>query len=61
MPRIIVIVSPDGTTTMKVEGVSGPACLQATKKLEQALGTVKARRPTDEYRETDDQRERVTT
>lgn len=48
MVRVLVVVAPDGTTVMKVEGVSGPACLATTKKLEEALGTVKDRKATAE-------------
>ena len=58
-PRVIVVVAPDGKVTMKVEGVSGPACLAATKHLEDSLGRVTNRRPTSEYGETEDQKEKV--
>ncbi len=49
MARVLVVVKPDGTTEMKVEGISGPACLKATKELEDALGKVAQRVKTAEF------------
>ncbi len=41
MPRIIeVIVSPQGETTVQTKAYAGSDCLQASKFLEQALGSV---------------------
>lgn len=48
MPRVLIVVKPDGTALMKVEGVSGPACLATTKKLEESLGLVTNRKKTPE-------------
>ena len=40
MNRVIeVIVSPTGETSVQTKGYSGTDCLQASKFLEQALGT----------------------
>ena len=53
MSRVIeLIVSPKGQTTVQTKGYSGSSCLQASKWLEQALGTVTAERKTSEFHET---------
>ena len=50
MPRIIeVTVSPQGEATVQTRGYSGGDCLQATKFLEQALGTPVEDRKTSEF------------
>ncbi len=50
MPRVIeVIVSPQGETTVQTKGYAGTDCLQATKLLEQALGTVTRDHKTFEF------------
>ena len=50
MPRIIeVVVSPTGEATVQTRGYAGADCLQASKALEQALGTPTADRKTGEY------------
>ena len=50
MPRIIeVTVSPQGETTVQTKGYSGGECLQASKLLEQALGTTIADHKTPEF------------
>lgn len=48
--EIDVTIHPDGRVEVKVRGVDGPACLTATKKLEQYLGGQVSRELTDEYR-----------
>ena len=54
MPRIIeVIVSPHGEVTLQTKGYAGSDCLQATKFLEQALGTVTGDRKTAEFYQSD--------
>jgi hypothetical protein len=37
-PTIEVIVGPTGETTVKTSGFSGPACRDASRFVEQALG-----------------------
>ena len=50
MPRIIeVTVSPNGEATVQTRGYSGGDCLQASKFLEQALGTPGEDRKTSEF------------
>ena len=50
MPRIIeVIVSPTGETTVQTRGYAGADCIQASRFLEQALGTVAAEQKTSEF------------
>ena len=50
MTRVIeVIVSPQGETTVQTHGYAGADCLQASKFLEQALGSVVAERKTAEF------------
>jgi Protein of unknown function (DUF2997) len=52
MPRIIeLVVSPNGTTTVQTKGYQGAACLDASRFLEQALGTVAQERKTTEFYE----------
>lgn len=50
MPRIIeVLISPTGEATVQTKGYQGADCLQATKFLESALGTVAAEQKTSEF------------
>jgi hypothetical protein len=51
MTRIEVIVSPKGQVTVQTVGFAGPACRQASRALEQALGAVVSDRPTAELYE----------
>lgn len=44
-----ISVSPDGETTVEVNGMRGPACLRATRAIEQAIGSVAERRKKKEY------------
>lgn len=52
--RIIVTIAPDGATTVKTEGFTGRGCKDASRFLEQALGTVNAESLTSEYHQTAD-------
>jgi hypothetical protein len=53
MARIIeVVVSPTGETTVQTKGYAGADCLQASRFLEQALGTSTAERTTTDFYET---------
>jgi hypothetical protein len=55
MSRIIeVVVSPNGETTVQTKGYAGSACLQASKFLEQALGTPTSDRKTSEFYQTNE-------
>ena len=49
MRLIEVIVSPTGDTTVQTKGYAGGDCLQASKFLEDALGTATADRRTAEF------------
>ena len=50
MPRIIeVTVSPKGETTVQTKGYTGADCLQASRFLEEAIGTITAERRTAEF------------
>ncbi len=50
MARIIEItVSPTGETTVQTKGYAGADCLQASRFLEQALGTAVSDQKTTEF------------
>ena len=50
MPRIIeVTISPTGEITIQTKGYTGSDCLQASKFLEDALGTKVSDKPTSEF------------
>lgn len=51
MPKdeIIVEIETDGTSTVSVKGVSGPACKMLTKDLEAALGAPVSTQTTPEF------------
>jgi hypothetical protein len=54
MPRLIeVTVSPQGEVTVQTRGYAGGDCLQASKFLEQALGTATKDHKTGEYYHTE--------
>ena len=38
MKRIVVTVSPDGSTKVETRGFAGSACMDETRRLEEALG-----------------------
>jgi len=53
MSRVIeVLVSPKGESTVQTKGFSGSSCLEASKWLEQALGTVSSDQKTSEFFQT---------
>ena len=52
MRVIEVIVSPTGETTVQTKGFAGSECLQASKFVEEALGTVTAEQRTAEFYQT---------
>jgi hypothetical protein len=47
--KIIVTVSPEGVTTVQTTGYTGPACKDASRFIEEALGEKTAERLTPEY------------
>ena len=49
MRVIEVIVSPTGETTVQTKGYAGGDCLQASKFLEESLGTTNADQRTAEF------------
>lgn len=50
MKRIIeVLISPKGETTLQTKGYTGAECLQASRFLEQALGSPTCDRTTAEF------------
>lgn len=53
MKEMILDIKPDGTMILTVNGVSGPACKEFTKPIEDALGVVTDSQPTAEYFETE--------
>ena len=51
--KIQITVSKTGDSTIRVvQGPGGKECLEATKSLEEAMGTVKERTFTSEYTKT---------
>jgi Protein of unknown function (DUF2997) len=50
--EIVVIVSPQGETTVQTKCYVGADCLQASKFLEDALGVATADRKTGEFYQT---------
>lgn len=49
MKKIRIIIGRDGKTTMRVEGVAGPGCLELTEAFEKAVGEVEERTLCDAY------------
>lgn len=49
MKTIEVIISPEGNTSVETRGFSGSTCQDASRFLEQALGTKQEERMTTEY------------
>ena len=50
MPKqIIIVISETGETTVQTKGYTGPACKDASRFLEEALGTKTAEQLTPEY------------
>lgn len=49
MPKILIEISAEGSTTVKAEGYRGRACLDATRAIEHALGQVVNDRKTPEF------------
>jgi Protein of unknown function (DUF2997) len=49
MKKIIVIVSPQGQVQVKTEGFGGQGCMEASRRIEEALGATKNVEKTSEY------------
>lgn len=49
MRKVTITIDTSGQPQVAVEGVTGPACRDATKELEKALGEVRSDRLTPEY------------
>jgi hypothetical protein len=47
--KIVITISPTGETTVQTTGYTGPACKDASRFIEQALGEATAERLTPEY------------
>lgn len=47
--QLHVEIAPDGTVSIKTEGLKGESCLSETESLEKALGNVKGRSKTSDY------------
>ena len=52
MPEIEIVVSADGTVTVEPLGVIGDSCIDLTRALEEALGTVESRECKVDYFES---------
>ena len=51
--KIEIIVSPDGQTSVETKGFTGPACRQASKFLEEAIGKRLDERLTSEFHQSE--------
>lgn len=51
--NVDIVISPQGEIEIKATGFKGKACEQATKEIEEALGTVSKRTKTPESYITD--------
>ncbi len=59
MKTIEIVVSPTGQTTVQTKGFSGTSCQDASRLLEQALGTRTSEERTPEFYQTEAVRETV--
>lgn len=50
--KIIITIGPAGETTVQTHGYSGPACKDASRFIEAALGESTAEQLTPEYHQT---------
>jgi len=57
--RVTFKISKDGMITMEVNGVAGPACVEATAKMMQQLGSVLEQEKTSDYYKRDYARTKV--
>ena len=54
-PQIVVTVAPDGATKLETVGYVGPACRDASRALEAALGLVQHEQLTAAYHQAETQ------
>ena len=52
-PQIVVTVAPDGATKLETVGYVGPACCDASRALETALGLVQRDQLTSAYHQSE--------
>lgn len=52
MKSIVVLVTPDGQTSVETKGFKGPACQEASRFLELALGQRQSEQLTSEFHQT---------
>ena len=57
---IEIVVAPDGGTTVQTKGFTGPACRDASRFIEQALGKSIGETLTSEYHQTEPTAQRQT-
>ncbi|OPZ98753.1 MAG: hypothetical protein BWY71_01177 [Planctomycetes bacterium ADurb.Bin412] len=55
MKKMRIKIGRNGQTTIQVEGVVGPGCLEFTKAFEQSIGDVEERTLCDAHEEKPDQ------
>jgi len=53
MKEIVVIIKPDGSSSVEAFGFKGTSCKDATKEIEKALGKVASDKLKPEYYETE--------
>ena len=58
--KIIITVSPTGETTVQTHGYTGPACKDASRFLEDAIGEKTAEQLTPDYHRADTTKNRTT-
>ncbi|MGQ9675536.1 MAG: DUF2997 domain-containing protein [Chloroflexota bacterium] len=51
MQEMEIIIDKEGKVTVTTKGIKGPRCLEVSKALEEALGTIEDRGFTSEYYE----------
>ncbi len=54
---IEITVKPDGRTMVETRGFVGPACREASRYIEQALGVTTGTRLTSAYHQTTDEKQ----
>ncbi|HEY3965147.1 MAG TPA: DUF2997 domain-containing protein [Planctomycetaceae bacterium] len=59
MKTIEIIVSPTGQTTVQTKGFSGSSCQEASRFLEQALGTRQSDERTAEFYQSESETQSV--
>jgi DUF2997 family protein len=59
MKTIEIIIDPGGEARLQTRGYAGASCREASKLLEQALGTVQSDTPTSEMYQSQTQSQQV--